>query len=572
MGTDHFSQTIQPLLDANYAQLVLRALDHTAGVIIIDASNNILSFNNKFIEISTNSSHQDGENQTNSGQFSKTLMDHIKSLSVQNCIWHGEISYNKSPDNISWVDITIVPKVDDEKNITHYISICFDITLRKIAEEHLRTNRMMLQKALRIDSLTGIANRKAFSHHMRTLFTQKKNIPLTCISIIDIDSFKLANDTFGHKAGDKLLKEIAKKLLLLQNEKTFSARIGGDEFAVITTGETETDFYKQISDTLQALNFLFSFNGRTHHTTASIGYIISKPSENNIHDVLSFADIALYRAKSMGGNCTYAYTPELRENHDTKIRLRSIFLNSLQKNIFHIKYKPIIDIRSGMIIAANSIIQCSSPENNVTTYEDLQQISEDIDISRELYHISFPKIIQDIENTNIRSGLKLTNKNIIHTKIISNIISDIHKNNLNPRSIFIEFDNTHALSLANNRKLRDEITKLHDIGIQIVLSGFGKEQTSLMSLRDIAYDHIKIDASLIQSLTPSSVEYAIIKSIIDITHAMNRTVIAEGVKTAQCAHILQQLGCDFAQGPFYLPPLTQSQLIEALHTHNPTSP
>nr|WP_294915194.1 EAL domain-containing protein [uncultured Neokomagataea sp.] len=556
------------LFDAEYAQLVLRALDYTAGVIITDSSGHILSYNNKFTEIIENSNYKPNINSEND------LIQNIKILSNNQKNWHGEICHRKNNGIISWADLTIVPYFHKERDTTFYISICFDVTLRKTAEEHLRANKSMLQKALTIDPLTGISNRIAFSNHIKNISQDKTDKLLICIYMIDIDSFKIANDTLGHKAGDKLLKKISTKLNNLQSNTTLAARMGGDEFAVITTGLSEKDFSQQINYILTSLNFLFSFNGLTHHTTASIGYAIANGKEKDIHNTLYLADLALYQAKAMGGNCAYAYSADLKHKHDDRNRLRSSILNNLEQNDFLIKYQPIINISSAEIVATNSILQCPSPKND-WNIEDLQNIADDITIDRALTQIAFDAILKDIQSikdsisNEIRVSLKIPTKNIIHTQLISRIMDGLIKYSIPPQGIILEID-TNIINNTKNNTIQRDISALRKMGVKIMLSGFGKEKTYLMPLKDIEYDYTKIDATLIKSLPSSAINHAITKSLIDITHAMGKKIIAEGVETPQCADILAQLGCDFAQGIFYSPPLTLKQLEKKLQTS--TSP
>ncbi|MBR0559850.1 EAL domain-containing protein [Neokomagataea anthophila] len=548
------------LFDTDYAQLILCALDHTAGVIIIDSHKNTLLFNNKFIEIS-----QYDKNKKND------LIDNITQLINSDEIWHGELCYNKNSGIPSWVDLTIVPHFNKAKNTTYYISICFDISTQKMTEEHLRANKNMLQKALTIDPLTGISNRIAFSNHVKSIPKKEKSNLLVCIYMIDIDSFKIANDTLGHKAGDKLLKEISQKLHNAQNDHTLVARMGGDEFAIITTGSSENYFKEKVNRTIQSLNFLFSFNGIVHHTTASIGYAISNINDKDIYNTLYSADIALYHAKSMGGNCAYAYNSELKHQHDNKIRLRSAILNNLQKNEFLIQYQPIIEMNSNNIVSTSTSLQCLSPHGD-WSIDNLDNIVDNIHIDRALSQTSFTEILKEIQKIQkypINFSLKIPSKNIIHAQLLSNTIEKITKHSIPPERVILEIDNNIINNTKNNAIQRD-LAELRKMGIKIILSGFGKEKTYLMPLRDIEYDYTKIDFSLIQTLHSSTINRTITKSLIDITHAMGKKTIAEGVETTQCADILTQLGCDFAQGLFYSPPLTLKQLEKKLQTS--TSP
>ncbi|GBR46695.1 EAL domain-containing protein [Neokomagataea thailandica] len=547
-------------IETKYAQIVLHALGHTAGIIIIDLHGKILYRNEKILNIL----HTQGDKYENCD-----IIEKIKKISQNKIPWNGDIFY-KTHDGIHlWTNITITPYFDKKKNITYYIATCFDVTAQKSTEDHLRAGKNMLQKALTIDPLTGLPNRLAFSNHIKSISQNKDDPPLICIYMIDIDAFKIANDTLGHKAGDKLLKKISKQLRLLEDNNTFVARMAGDEFSLITTGSSEEYFVQQSAHILKSLNFLFSFNGILHHTTASIGYAITNKRNSDIYNTLYLSDIALYHSKSVGGNCAHAYNSELKKKHDERNILRNTILKNLNDKFFHIKYNPIIDISSNTITGITTVLLLRHnyiPEIK-KEINDLHDMIGDITVERALYQISINNILNNTQKIN---GIHFTtiavpNINIAQTQIISGIFDKLKEYPLNPQNIALQIDNSF-ITHSKKSIIQRDLASLRQIGVKIILSGFGKESTYLMSLRNIEYDYAKIDSSLIKDLSSSTINQTITKSLIDIAHSMGKHVIAEGVETAQCADILTQLGCDFAQGSFYSPPLSLQELEKKLQT------
>ncbi|GBR54680.1 diguanylate cyclase [Neokomagataea thailandica NBRC 106555] len=515
------TQTALPPHAFEHAEAILHAIDQSAGVIILDNDRKVIFKNTKFDDIDRRL-----KNSENS-----PLISSLQKINIESKNYHKEISVRGLKNKTYWLDITCSQFTSPTKID---IFIIIDITPHKLTEEHLRSNKKMLQLALSVDNLTGIANRNAFSVHLKTILEKENKDKRFCIGIIDIDHFKKANDTLGHKAGDKLLKKISRILKGFQSNSIFVARVGGDEFAIIIDNDDYIVLSNILNDILHSLKFTFSFDGILHNSSASIGYTITTAhTKTNISDALHEPDMALYQAKEMGGNQIYLYDNQLSERYEQRLKLLSDILTSFKKEKFPTLYSPTFSTNGGDILLFSTSIDCYNSENIELKNDDTfkQQVDK--------YYIenTYKEIRKTINNNGkLYFSLKINNSKDIDKYSINHIDRIIHEYNLKS-AIEIDHENSNY-----------------------ILNFVDDTCMSLPHTRDLQCKYIKIGGDLIKYLPDTPTNKIIVESIINVAHSVGKKVIATDVASKECDLILRQLGCDYVEGAFYSPNLTLTEV------------
>lgn len=536
---------------------VLHALDCSAIVAITDTRGRILSVNTRFEEISGYTRDEligNDHRMLRSGQHDQKFFRQMYRTIASGHVWHGEICNRRRDGALYWVDTTIVPHVSESGKVTSYVAIRFDITARKQAENHLKSSRQNLQKAVNTDFLTKISNRQHFSHTLRRTL-RKSTADHICLALLDIDTFKTINDTSGHDSGDRLLRKVAEKLQSFQNDRCFIARIGGDEFAILMTGNAPSQFEMTLLDILSQMRFSFRNRTMTHACTVSIGYISVPLPDAREKTLLKCADLALYAAKTDGRNRIRKYHSAMEEKLDLAARLRKRVQTGLRNQSIEVFYQPIFSLRIPGRISFEALLHWDHPQHSVLSPQHFPEIFEDPRLTLALNSFVTQRVMQDIR--------QLHDQNIRFERIAINITScDLeggdffHKIATLADEMNVPLD-TLALEVTENifcrphhRQVEQELDTLHRKGVQISLDDFGTGFASLTHLKTITFDYVKINRAFVAGLERHGTDAAIIRGVIDIVHSLGRKVVAEGIGSAPQVRALLEMECDFVQGDF----------------------
>ncbi|MFT8808122.1 putative bifunctional diguanylate cyclase/phosphodiesterase [Gluconobacter sp.] len=536
---------------------VLHALDCSAIVAITDTRGRILSVNTRFEEISGYTRDEligNDHRMLRSGQHDQKFFRQMYRTIASGHVWHGEICNRRRDGALYWVDTTIVPHVSESGKVTSYVAIRFDITARKQAENHLKSSRQNLQKAVNTDFLTKISNRQHFSHTLRRTL-RRSTADHICLALLDIDTFKTINDTSGHDSGDRLLRKVAEKLQSFQNDRCFIARIGGDEFAILMTGNAPSQFEMTLLDILGQMRFSFRNRTMTHACTVSIGYISVPLPDAREKTLLKCADLALYAAKTDGRNRIRKYHSAMEEKLDLAARLRKRVQTGLRNQSIEVFYQPIFSLRIPGRISFEALLHWDHPQHSVLSPQHFPEIFEDPRLTLALNSFVTQRVMQDIR--------QLHDQNIRFERIAINITScDLeggdffHKIATLADEMNVPLD-TLALEVTENifcrphhRQVEQELDTLHRKGVQISLDDFGTGFASLTHLKTITFDYVKINRAFVAGLERHGTDAAIIRGVIDIVHSLGRKVVAEGIGSAPQVRALLEMECDFVQGDF----------------------
>ena len=441
----------------------------------------------------------------------------------------------------------------------------------RYALERQRTDGRMAYLATH-DALTDLANRTLLQDSLeRALIRTRRDGAAVYILFIDLDGFKLVNDTFGHEVGDLLLQSVATRLHTCIREADTIARLGGDEFAVLLEGIRKESLAVAIAEkVVRAMSTPFDLEGRCISIGASIGVASYPIDGDSAPAILRRADAAMYQAKTAGGNCVRSVVRPGESGPSTSHLLREALRQALDKDELAVYYQPQISLLSGELIGVEALLRWRYPEWGLIGPAEFLPVAENsglmIPLSRCL--IRAVKKQMHLWNTErqwgIRVAVNMPLDHLRHPDILKDLKDLMGRSGMAAGELEIEL--IEALSAAPTPQVCSELNELRQLGVRIALDDFGIDSSSFGVLKNIPWDMLKLDQSLVRGLTHNSHDQAIVRSLIMLTQSLGRSIIAEGVETREELDLLRRHGCDAAQGFLLSEPLPADAMTEWLCT------
>ncbi len=414
------------------------------------------------------------------------------------------------------------------------------------------------------DALTGLPNRRFLNSAIAAL-TQGPGGPEGPLTVahVDLDKFKEINDTLGHDAGDTVLEQCAQVLVELLEDGEFAARIGGDEFLLVSTQPNpEAGLWSRFCHLIGLLQKPIIYDGKPCLIGASLGSASGTVAD--YAKLLQQADLALYKAKNLGGNKCVHYDETLAEEVSSKKTIAGEIVAGLNAGEFFPVYELQIDAKTFDVVGVEALARWRHPRRGVLSPADFLPVAEDLGITPQLDDAILRKAVKDMEGFE-RMGLVIPRVSLnVSAKRLSdpNLSSGLPNMSGHAFRIGFELLETAFLDELNNA-VKNNLALLRAKGVDIEIDDFGTGHASITSVMRVRPDRIKVDRSLIQPITQDPDQRRIVKSIVDIGLALGIRVLAEGVETMEHAAILRDLGCDALQGYAFCRPLEP----EALRRH-----
>lgn len=438
-----------------------------------------------------------------------------------------------------------------------------DITARKFAEEH-RTHLALH------DLLTGLPNRSLLSERMRLVIDECVVTDTTAaLLLLDLDRFKVINDTRGHQAGDIMLRQVAERIGTTINPGDFAARIGGDEFAIILQNVRNIeDINARCLILLKQIGLPYTIDGVDQLIGASIGVALIPDDGNSADELLRLADLAMYEAKSKGRNCHCFFSPQLNQIAQLNASVEADLRAALEKDQFILEYQPIVDTKTGQYVGLEALLRWQHPVRGRLMPLDFIRVANDsglIDrIGKWVVEEACRQISEFIDNgIDIpHIAVNISPRQFQSRGMCDEILGCIDKHNVPSGKLTVEI--TEELLLDQNAQVSKQLEKLRSNGVEISIDDFGTGYSSLQYLRDLPASRLKIDQTFIARIEESAADRAIISTIAHLAHALDMKVVAEGVETHAQYSLLRASGCDEVQGYLLGRPLTVVQLYALL--------
>ena len=462
------------------------------------------------------------------------------------------------------LELSAMPSVNGDGKITGYMGVGMDVTERVAEQEKIRS---LAER----DALTGLSNRHAFNPRI----TKQLAICLAsgkslCVLSIDFDGFKSVNDTFGHEAGDALLKQAASRIETTLGAKGWAARLGGDEFIVVCKGTISDAALEALATQLNdALAAPYTVGPETLRVGASIGIAVAPRDARTVNSLLTCVDIALSHAKAagQGGFCLYALKLETDSETQKKLELR--LRNALAEDGLSLAFQPIIDLETSEPTGYEALARWEDPEFGTIPPRRFVHIAESTGLISVLGKQVLLKACKAAASWPATASGRLSRVSVnIATDQIKDpgfaglVESILAGTGLAPTRLELEI--TNSPTLEQSKVAIEQLQALKHIGVQLSIDDFGTAQSSLAQLRLLPLSRLKIDHSIIRDMARDRGSMKIIQGIIQLAGQLGFSVLAEGVETERQAELLRAAGCQEAQGHYFSESLGESELKRQL--------
>lgn len=445
---------------------------------------------------------------------------------------------------------------------TYLMGIFRDVTERRQAEEKIR--HMAFH-----DALTALPNRILFNDRLNlALAHAHRKKEMIAVLFLDLDRFKVINDTLGHSMGDQLLQGIGGRLKNCLREGDTIARLGGDEFALLLPGIThEEDLVNIARKIIKIIKQPWTIGEHKLYITASIGIVLYPNDGNDAETLLKNADTAMYHAKEQGRNNYQFYTIAMHAKSFEKMKLESSLRRALEYGEFVVHYQPIINISSGQVAGMEAMVRWQSPEHGLISPEEFLPMAEEIRLIVTIDEFVLRTACKQ-NQTWLNAGFHLEYVAVnlsAHTfqqhNILEIITSVLQETKLDPHFLGLEI--TEGIAMQDIDTTIYKLNKLRELGIQIAIDDFGTGFSSLSYLKRFPVNKLKISPQFISNIATNHKEMMIVSSIIALAQGLQFKVVAEGVETKEQFALLKQLECDDLQGYLFCKPLP-AEVIEKM--------
>ena len=426
------------------------------------------------------------------------------------------------------------------------------------------------------DPLTGLPN--------RTLFLDRLDLALehagrregkVAVLFMDLDDFKVINNSLGHEVGDQVLLAVAERLENSMLTEETVARFGGDEFTVMLEDIASASDAARVAERIEeALRAPFVLRGRERFVTTSVGIAFSGQSEERPSDLLRNADLAMYQAKAKGKNRHAVFEPGMDDRALERLELESDLRRALERDELRVHYQPKVSLESVEIVAMEALVRWEHPERGLLSPARFVPVAEEIDlivsIGRWVLKEACRQARRWQDRLQGRPPLKvcvnLSAKQFQHYALSEEVEAALRETGLDPASLDLEI--TESVVMKDAPATLATLRELKGLGVNLAIDDFGTGYSSLSYLRRFPVDFLKVDRSIIEGLSKDPKNEAILSAVVTLAHALDEQVVAEGVETARQLARLREIGCDFAQGYYFAKPLP-SEAAGALLAEHP---
>jgi diguanylate cyclase (GGDEF)-like protein len=405
-----------------------------------------------------------------------------------------------------------------------------------------------------IDPLTELPNRRKFEERLTAILKLGGN---GAVLLLDLDNFKEINDTLGHVYGDRLLKEISRRLRIFETDEIFISRFGGDEFLILFENITDTDAITiLVSEIIGLVSEIIKIDDNDNEISMSIGITKYPEDDSSVDELIMNADVAMYHVKDNGKNNFVFYNAEMRAEIHEKSRIEKVLDQALREDGFRLLLQPKINPKTGRVESAEALLRIKKGEVMPNKFIPIAEMSHRIiDIGRWVLEEIVILIHQwKTENRFIRPiSINFSPKQMMDRDFVQFYKSLLKEYDIDPK--YIEFEITESIIIRDENETREFLTELKSLGSNISLDDFGTGYSSLSYLTYMPVDTIKLDKTLCDRFVDIK-DINVIKSLVSLAHGLGLTVIAEGIETFMQVELLSRIDCDLIQGYYYSKPLS----------------
>lgn len=480
-------------------------------------------------------------------------------------VWQGEVNNVRRNGERYWEQLVVTPIKDVNGDITGYLILGEDISIRKRYEQQL------LRQA-NYDILTGLPNRMLAMDRLKLALAQaRREENQVGVMFLDLDNFKHINDTLGHDAGDTLLVEAARRVSSCLRGTSTVARLGGDEFLVILPGMTGPEAPGQVADRiLETFASPFLLSGQEVFVTTSIGIATFPTDSDDSGTLLQHADAAMYEAKRNGKSAYARFTPEMGEISHERLQMESLMRKALELGEFELYFQPIVDTASGQAVTAEALIRWNNPTLGLVMPDRFIPLAEETGMITSIGEWVIGEACRaasrwrELGGFDVGVAVNVSPRQFRDPGFTNTVKRALEITGLN--ASLLELEITERLILDNTIETAEILRQLDHYGVRLSVDDFGTGYSALSYLKSYPFDTLKIDKSFIQDVLTETDDSSLVRAIINMAHSLGLNVVAEGVEEEAQTYFLQTEQCDFSQGYYYSRPLPESAFMDWLRT------
>lgn len=478
--------------------------------------------------------------------------------------------YVPSTDRQGWMSSVYRPYIDDDGEIIGVVAFIRDITDRKAAEQQIEYQAYH-------DALTGLANRRLFQEHLTlALALAQRRHKQVAVLFLDLDHFKVVNDSLGHSVGDSLLQEVGRRLKGAVRHGDTVARVGGDEFTIVLQDLSRTQEAATV-----ALNVLHTIaepivvQEHKLYVTASIGITLFPRDGDDAETLLKNADTAMYRAKADGRNTYRMSTQELSRSNHERMTVESGLHSALEAGQFSLLYQPQIDVETMEIVGMEALLRWNHPERGVILPEEFIGIAEDRGLILPIGDWVLRQACRDVRRfhdrglQHFRVAVNLSPRQFRDPALGAAVESALSDAGVQAETLELEI--TESVAMENVDLTMATLEHFRRSGVAIAIDDFGTGHSSLSYLKRFPLDALKIDRTFVSDLPDSFEDAAIVSSVVQLANGLGLRVVAEGVETAEQLEFLKDAGCREVQGFYFSHPIEIEAILALVTAPSPAA-
>ena len=419
------------------------------------------------------------------------------------------------------------------------------------------------------DALTGLPNRTLLNRKVVTLLEKAAQAGRSlAVAFVDLDNFKLVNDSLGHAAGDELLKVVAQRISAQVRSSGVVSRIGGDEFIVVLE-ENQDPFHERLKAILEGISEPLTIDGVKIRVTCSIGVACSRKHGDTASELFANADMALYRVKESGRNGIQLFTPAMGEEARSKLSRIEELRRAVERDEFVLHYQPQKDIRSGQVIGVEALVRWQHPVEGLLLPGTFIPLAEETGLVVPIGDMVLREACrqarawQEKGLPTLRIAVNVSARQFLENSLIDQVASALRAAELDPQ--WLELELTESLIMRDVEGAIERMHELKELGVSFAIDDFGTGYSSLSTLRRFPLSRLKIDRSFIADIPEKAGDMAITSAIVSLGKTLELEVVAEGVETEEQVRFLEGAGCEMFQGYLFARPLPASE-VETLIT------
>lgn len=495
----------------------------------------------------------------------KALYEQIQQVVREGQVWHGVLQQTHKNGDLYYEEVTITPVKDQHHQIRNFVAVVQDITQRRLAEQQI-------QNLAFFDPLTNLPNRRLLIDRLETVMAQTDRRQFhAALLFLDLDHFKVLNDSYGHHVGDRLLIDVAKRIQACIRSGDTVARFGGDEFVILLT-ELDSQPMKAAQQAKQVAEKIRESLGQVYFIeideetdkieytiSSSMGLTVFQDHDKSLEDLLKWSDMAMYQAKASGRNEVRLFDPEMQTQLDERASLEQDLRKAIEQQQLELYYQPQVDAKR-RILGAEALLRWQHPQRGFVPPGLFIPLAEEtgliLNIGNWVLETACKQLAQwrdDPKLCLIQLAVNISAKQLRHPQFVNQIRQLVTKYKINP--IMLKLELTESVLLSHREDSISKMNALRLLGIQFSMDDFGTGYSSLAYLKQLPLSQIKIDQSFIHDLVHDQMDAVMVQAIMSLGQKFNMSVIAEGVESQEQFDILRSYKCEFFQGYLFSRPI-----------------